>query len=228
MKRVSWLKKAALAVMLAAGAVFITPGAEAAALKLGDGNDEVVLLQERLASLGYDVGYADGKFGRKTEQAVRALQAAYGLEPDGIVGDGTWMVLRSGSAPVSRGLDNGNASRLLIHAKRYLGVPYAWGGTSPDGFDCSGFTQYVFGLNGISLPRTADVQYEVGAPVRYEQLQPGDLVFFSTYEPGPSHSGIYLGDGRFISATSSRGIAIDRMQSSYWGSRYVGARRVIR
>jgi cell wall-associated NlpC family hydrolase len=64
--------------------------------------------------------------------------------------------------------------------------------------------------------------------VRYDQLQLGDLVFFTTYAPGLSHNGIYLGDGKIISATSSRGIASARMESSYWGPRYIGARRVVR
>src|SRR3546814_9149982 len=63
---------------------------------------------------------------------------------------------------------------------------------TPNGFDCSGFVQFVFGNNGISLPRTADQQFEMGQPVSYSRLQPGDLVFFSTYASGPSHSGIYL------------------------------------
>jgi cell wall-associated NlpC family hydrolase len=109
-------------------------------------------------------------------------------------------------------------ARITLTAQRYQGVPYVWGGTSPGGFDCSGFTQYVFALNRVKLPRTADVQFEVGIPVRYEQLQPGDLVFFSTYERGPSHNEIYLGSGRFISASSSRGVAIDRLDSDYWSS----------
>lgn len=229
MKLDSWLKVLTVAVMMAAVNMLFTAGADAAALRLGDGNADVRVLQERLNSLGYDVGYADGIFGRRTEQAVRALQADNGLEPDGIVGDSTWNVLRSGSTSVSRGLDGRNdAGRIISVSRRYLGVPYAWGGTTPNGFDCSGFTQYVFGAQGIRLPRTADAQFEMGMPVRYGQWQPGDLVFFSTYESGPSHSGVYLGEGRFISATSSRGIAIDRMESSYWGPRYVGARRVIR
>lgn len=229
LKQGTWLKALMVAVILAAGNMLFSTGVDAAALRLGDGNADVKVLQERLNSLGYDVGYADGVFGRRTEQAVRAVQADNGLEPDGIVGDGTWSVLRSGSVSVSRGLGGRNAAGGIISvSRRYLGVPYVWGGTTPDGFDCSGFTQYVFDSQGIRLPRTADAQFEMGMPVRYGQWQPGDLVFFSTYEPGPSHSGVYLGDGRFISATSSRGIAVDRMESSYWGPRYVGARRVIR
>lgn len=224
-----WKKvaKKALLVVLTSG--LLMGSAEAAALRWGDSGSDVALLQERLQSLGYSVGGADGAFGSQTEAAVKAIQADRGLEADGIVGEATWSVLRLPGTPVSRGRGDSIAvSRILATAKRHQGVPYLWGGTTPNGFDCSGFTQYVFGLNGISLPRTADVQFGVGQPVTRSQLQPGDLVFFSTYEPGPSHNGIYLGDGKFISASSSRGIAIDRLDSSYWGPRYIGARRVLR
>ncbi len=225
----SWKKaaKKTLLVLLTSG--LLMSSAEAAALRLGDSGSDVALLQEKLQSLGYNVGGVDGDFGSQTEAAVKAIQADRGLDVDGIVGDITWSALRLPGTPVSRGRGDSIAvSRILMTAKRQQGVPYLWGGTTPYGFDCSGFTQYVFGLNGISLPRTADVQFDVGLPVTRSQLQPGDLVFFTTYEPGPSHNGIYLGDGRFISATSSRGVAIDRLNSSYWGPRYIGARRVVR
>lgn len=120
-----------------------------------------------------------------------------------------------------------SAQRLLRIAEQYEGVPYVWGGTTPDGFDCSGYTQYVFNKVGIHLPRLADAQYEVGTQVSRSNLRPGDLVFFETYEPGASHSGIYVGNGNFISATSSRGIAIAPLDTGYWGERYLGARRVM-
>lgn len=111
-------------------------------------------------------------------------------------------------------------------AYEYIGVPYVFGGNDTDGFDCSGFTKYVFSHNGIELPRLADEQYEVGEKVSRSELVPGDLVFFTTYEPGVSHAGIYVGDNNFISATSSGGIRVDSLDSSYWGPRYVGATRV--
>jgi len=102
-----------------------------------------------------------------------------------------------------------------------------WGGDTPQGFDCSGFTQYVFRLNGINLPRTADLQCELGASVSYNNLQPGDMVFFTTYAPGPLHNGIYIGNGLFINSSSSSGVGIARMDNSYWAPRYVGAKRII-
>lgn len=223
------LKNMLIALALLAISSGIQPAAaEAAVLRLGDSGAEVRMLQEQLQNLGYDLGQADGDFGKQTERAVKALQRDQGLTADGIVGNATRKVLRLDSTPVSRGMGNASVSRILFTAKKYLGVPYVWGGSSPSGFDCSGFTQYVFDQNGVSLPRTADMQFEVGMPVRSDQLQPGDIVYFSTYEPGPSHDGIYLGDGKFINATSSRGIAIDRMNSSYWAPRYIGARRILR
>jgi cell wall-associated NlpC family hydrolase len=215
------------AAVMVSSNLLLAAGAETSALRLGDHGADVVVLQERLLKLGYDVGASDGTFGRKTEMAVKTLQAVNGLEADGVVGKATWSILCSSTKPVSRSLA-ASVSRILLTAQQYLGVPYVWGGSTPAGFDCSGFTQYVFSLSGIRLPRTADVQYEIGIPVRSEELQAGDLVFFSTYEPGPSHDGIYLGNGKFINATSSRGVAIDRMDNSYWKPRYLGARRVIR
>ncbi|MBX6395224.1 MAG: C40 family peptidase [Alicyclobacillaceae bacterium] len=116
-------------------------------------------------------------------------------------------------------------SEIVATAKKYVGSPYAWGGTTPSGFDCSGFVQYVFAQNGIDLPRTASEMYEVGTPVT-DDLQPGDLVFFTTYAPGASHVGIYLGSDQFISATSSSGVQIVSMDNPYWASRYLGAKRI--
>lgn len=211
--------------------VFYLPAGQVKAaevLRQGDTGQEVVFLQERLRQLQYNV-FADGVFGQGTAGAVREFQLDNGIVSDGIVGAGTWEALRTAGLRTSRGRNSSLLVEGIIQtAKRYQGVPYVWGGTTPNGFDCSGFTQYVFGLNGIRLPRTADVQYELGIPVRYDQLQPGDLVYFSTYEPGPSHNGIYIGDGKFISATSSRGVAIANMTSSYWGPRYIGAKRILR
>ena len=116
---------------------------------------------------------------------------------------------------------------LLSYAKTFRGVPYRYGAMSPKGFDCSGFTSYVYKEFGYKLHRTAGGQLSNGTRVDRNELKPGDLVFFSTYDYGASHVGIYLGDGSFINASSSRGVAVDSLYSGYWGSCYIGARRVI-
>jgi cell wall-associated NlpC family hydrolase len=108
---------------------------------------------------------------------------------------------------------------------RFLGVPYVFGGTTASGFDCSGFVQHVFAMLGIDLPRTADAQYDVGHRA-VGGPHPGDLVFFDTYG-GVSHVGIYLGNGEFVHASSSRGVMVSHLSESYWAARYVGAKRLI-
>lgn len=115
---------------------------------------------------------------------------------------------------------------LAATAHSYLGTPYLMGGTTRRAIDCSAFTQNVYRAHGVKLPRTADVQYNVGNKVPRGQEQPGDLVFFETYLPGPSHVGIYLGNGKFIHASSSRGVTITPLNSYYFGPRYLGAKRV--
>lgn len=117
-------------------------------------------------------------------------------------------------------------ARITGTALRYLGVPYVWGGTSFGGVDCSGFVWAVFAKNGIYLPRTADAQYEEGRHVSTRDLRAGDLVFFQTYALGASHVGIYLGNGKFVHASSSNGVRVDQLAEDYYSSRYLGARRL--
>ncbi|MDQ0252778.1 hypothetical protein J2S74_000150 [Evansella vedderi] len=115
-------------------------------------------------------------------------------------------------------------------AKQYQGVPYQWGGTTPAGFDCSGFVQFVFREAGMSLTRTTRTQITEGTSVSRSNLLPGDLVFFNETGTGstPSHNGIYIGNNRMIHSGSSRGVEIVSIGSgSYWGPKYIGARRVI-
>lgn len=118
------------------------------------------------------------------------------------------------------------ASEVIATARSYIGVPYVWGGESPSGFDCSGFTQYVLKRNGITIPRVTSAQYVTGVSVSKSNLRVGDLVFFTTYKPGPSHVGFYIGGGKFIHASSSKGVTISGLDSSYYSDRYIGARRV--
>lgn len=118
---------------------------------------------------------------------------------------------------------------IIKTAKNYIGVPYVFGGETPEeGFDCSGFLEYVFAKNGIEIPRTADEQYKLGKLVKQSQLVAGDLVFFTTYEPGASHCGIYLGNDKFIHASSSKGIRVDDVNDSYWAPRYYGGKHIVK
>jgi cell wall-associated NlpC family hydrolase len=107
-------------------------------------------------------------------------------------------------------------------AMRYLGVPYRWGGASPSGFDCSGLVVYVFAQIGISLPHSTYALWNVGTAVSRDQLQPGDLVFFS----GLGHMGIYIGGGQFIHAPHTGDVVKISSLSGYYSSNYMGARRV--
>lgn len=119
------------------------------------------------------------------------------------------------------------ADKIIATAKRYIGVPYVWGGATPSGFDCSGFVQYVFKAHGIVLPRTSKEQYTVGKYVSKANLRPGDLVYFNTSGSGVSHLGIYIGNNQFIHSSSSKGVTITSLSNSYWSARYLGARRVL-
>lgn len=124
---------------------------------------------------------------------------------------------------------NSQAMAVLAVAQDMLGQPVVWGGASPvQGFDCSGLVQYVYRQAGINLPRTADLQFLAGRTVLPDALQPGDLVYFTTYEPGASHVGIYIGGSKFIHTSFSQGIvAIGDMNDSYFIQRYYGAKRVM-
>ena len=110
----------------------------------------------------------------------------------------------------------------------FVGSRYVFGGTSPAGFDCSGFIWYVHKINGIATSRGLWGQMNAGPRIARENLQPGDTVFFAnTYMPGLSHAGIYLGGGRFVHAIDeSRGVGVSGMGEAYWASRYVGATRI--
>ncbi|HEY3249288.1 MAG TPA: LysM peptidoglycan-binding domain-containing protein [bacterium] len=119
-------------------------------------------------------------------------------------------------------------SSVVNEALRYLGTRYVWGGTSGGGLDCSGFVYVVFSAYLPGLARMSSFDYfKLGLSVGRDELQPGDLVFFTTYAPGPSHVGIYLGDGRFIHASSgSRRVTITSLSESYYAARFLGGRRL--
>lgn len=118
---------------------------------------------------------------------------------------------------------------LITTALALRGTPYANGGSAPtQGFDCSGFVQWVFAQHGARLPREVREQYGLGVKIDRDRLQPGDLVFFETVSRGASHVGIAIGGGEFVHAPSSRGVVrVERYTSEYWASRWVGGRRVV-
>ena len=107
------------------------------------------------------------------------------------------------------------------------GAPYRDGGADPAGFDCSGFVQYVFAQHGLSMPREARRQFEIGNTVDALSVEPGDLVFFTTVASGASHVGIVVGGDQFVHAPSDNGVVrVDQLSAQYWSNRFVGAKRV--
>ncbi|WP_054955415.1 C40 family peptidase [Paenibacillus dakarensis] len=129
------------------------------------------------------------------------------------------LTISTGSAFANSKLDNA--------IKPVIGVSYKMGGTTTKGFDCSGFTGYVFKKIGITLPRASTSQYKVGTPVAKKNLKAGDLVFFNTSGRGVSHVGIYVGGGKFAHSSTSRGVTITALNSSYFANKYIGAKRVM-
>lgn len=210
-----------------------------AAYHVGDRGNDIKVIQKQLVKYGYRTS-TNGVYSNSTASAVKKFQKSRKIAVDGVVGSVTYKALtgqampggknNAGKAETAKDLPiKGSASiqQLITVANSYRGVPYQFGGTTPSGFDCSGYTRFVFAKAGIMLPRAADEQYSVGKKVSRRNLQPGDLVFFETYASGVSHSGIYLGNDQFISATSSKGVAVARLSDSYWNSRYIGAKRIM-
>ena len=115
---------------------------------------------------------------------------------------------------------------VITVAKNYIGTPYKYGGTSPKGFDCSGFVSYSYKKVGKSLPRTTAGMYKKGKKVKKSDLKKGDLIFFETYKKGASHVGIYIGSNQFIHSSSSKGVKVDKLSNSYWKTKYYGAKRI--
>ena len=149
-----------------------------------------------------------------------------GVTPSASALNGSSSSTSSGSSS-STGSSSG--STIVETAKKYLGTPYKWGGTTPSsGFDCSGFVYYVFNSVGIKLSRTISTMYKQGTPVAKSELQPGDIVFFQgTYTAGLSHVGIYVGDGKFIhSPHTGKVVSYANLYSSYYVNHYYGAVRM--
>jgi len=228
-------------------------------LKLNSHGHDVLVLQKKLQTIGYTITSIDGVFGRETERAVAEFQRDNEMKITGVVNNATWRALKKAkerkwgtdvkppvtiekdndatvTTPAKNYVPNGKkilskskVNDIIATAKKYIGSPYVFGGTTPKGFDCSGFLQYVFAKNGINIPRTADEQYYLGEKTKsVKQLVPGDLVFFTTYEAGASHCGIYLGGNNFIHTSSSKGVRIDSLKDDYWSPRYYGGKHIVK
>lgn len=212
-------------------------------------NKDVKVVQTALAYFGYYEGNIDGIYGPLTKQAleqaeiehdidliqevtVDSLQTMYEeVEEEQVAASANQNVTESpektsneaSSPPIEVETTSSNGDVVQI-AQNYIGTPYVWGGTSPSGFDCSGFIQFVFSEEDQTIPRTVSEMWNFSTPV--DQPSVGDLVFFETYKAGPSHAGIYIGDGKFIHAGESRGVEISNLDQDYWKQRYLGAQRI--
>jgi cell wall-associated NlpC family hydrolase len=159
---------------------------------------------------------------RLAAQAQARLSAAL-AQPQGAAGDQQPATFDALSFEVFAPAPDARYGGVVGIAMQYLGVPYVWGGASPSGFDCSGFSMYVYAAMGVSLPHHAASQYNMGTPVSKDQLQAGDLVFFN----GLGHMGIYIGGGQFIHAPHSGDVVkISSLSDSWYAATWVGARRI--
>lgn len=170
-----------------------------------------------------EVGYIDGSYVRRTDQAATTVSSN---NPSRNINSSAPAKAQPIPAPASNGP---LGQRIANYAKQFVGWRYVWGGHSPaaGGFDCSGLVYWVLNQNGVGVGNSVDADLAVGSPVPADKLQPGDVLIWSnTYKSGPSHSGIYLGGGRFIHAeTYSTGVTINNLSDSYYASRYYTARR---
>ena len=215
-------------------------------LRVGTSGTAVTNLQAQLRSLGLFDRQPTGYYGEVTATSVRNFQRANNLTADGIAGPKTISRLNelatnqpstpaatapatntsTSTTPAPSRTGSGSAAlvtNIVAEAANHIGVPYLWGGTTTRGFDCSGFVQYTFNQQGLSIPRTVAQQWNAGRTV--SQPAVGDLVFFDT-TGGPSHNGIYIGNNQFIHSGSSTGVTIASMNNSYWAPRYIGAKRL--
>lgn len=222
-------------------------------LNEGDRNEDVRFVQEKLFLLGYYKDKVDSIYGPLTKQAIIDYQQVHFpsevpvdvptnnvLEKE-INKDTKQITPTQENKPEESKPEeikqaeikqvreqsaetNENHQTLIEHATALKGIPYVWGGTTTNGFDCSGFIQYIYGQDGTTIPRTVTDIWNFSSPVTSASI--GDLVFFETYKSGPSHLGIYIGNGDFIHAGVTHGVSTANLNDNYWKSKYLGAKRI--
>ncbi len=163
----------------------------------------------------------------KTREAAR--QRAEALKASGII-DAFWVVSLEEQPAARLGREIPALRRSLLEtARSFLGVPYLWGGSSEQGFDCSGLAKAVYQLNGLRLPRSSQDQCDAGRPVAFRELQVGDLVFFAMNGGSrASHVGVYAGDGTFIHAPKrGRKVCVESLSASGFRERFLGGRSYV-
>ncbi|MGE7603931.1 NlpC/P60 family protein [Peribacillus sp. NPDC097675] len=212
-----------LSCLVVAAAILILPFQHQASANIGDQtlepemkHSDVRQLQKLLKFKGYfkPSGSYSNHYNESTTKAVKDFQKDHKLKKSGVTDRSTFNAL---------GVYNIDNTKLIEKAKEYMGVPYRWGGTSPKGFDCSGFIYYVFEKSqDVVLPRTAaDLYSKVG--LKTSEPEPGDLVFFKSGKR-VTHVGIYIGDNEFIHSATSRGVSISSMDNTYWKPKYLGSK----
>jgi peptidoglycan hydrolase-like protein with peptidoglycan-binding domain len=239
--RIGLQTRAALGIAATAGAAASTRAAAAAGTARAariDASLPAATTRAVQARLGIA---ADGVFGPQTRQAVRAFQRAHGLAVDGIVGPQTLASLGVSAATrtATEAADTAGTTTTaaltttsgagvqaaVAAAMSKVGAPYSYGATGPSAFDCSGLTSWAMRQAGITIPRTSFAQYGTGTPVARGGIQAGDLVFFNTAGPGASDVGLATSGTTVVSATT-HGVMNHAIFDGYWGSHFVGARRV--
>ncbi|WP_188453907.1 C40 family peptidase [Virgibacillus oceani] len=206
-------------------------------------SEDVKIVQKALNYFGYYTGEIDGIYGPLTKKALEIAEKEHGIELTTEVTKESLKTLYKSKNAEKTSKPNAKQTKkdtkkeikkvetkATIHAGviqaaySFIGTPYVWGGNSPGGFDCSGFIQYIYSTQNITTPRTVSDMWNFASPVNSPSI--GDLVFFETYKPGPSHMGIYIGDGKFIHAGQSNGVEVSKMEYDYWQQRYLGAKRI--
>ncbi|MFC4323454.1 C40 family peptidase [Litchfieldia salsa] len=202
-------------------------------LKVASSSNQTTQPQaENPSSQLYNVQAGDSlsAIARKFNMTISDLKALNHLNGDTIyIGQTLKVVGTQGTTTTEQTKSKQEINQELVRDSfNYIGVPYLWGGTTPAGFDCSGFISFMHSKHGIDISRTTSSgYYQMGTAVSRANLQPGDLVFYAVNRPGEiSHVGFYVGNNQFISATSSKGIAVYSLDHSYWSQYYVGAKRV--